>query len=340
MHRDFVAPTPNISKKSLLITGGTGSFGRAFVAKVLSDFAPRKLIVFSRDELKQSEMMLEFPPSKYPCIRYFLGDVRDLERLKMAVRDVDYIIHAAALKQVPAAEYNPMECIKTNVIGAENIAMAALESGVSKVLALSTDKAANPINLYGASKLAADKIFIAANSLSGAQKTIFSVVRYGNVIGSRGSFIPIVKALANDNSNTIPVTDTRMTRFWISLTQGISFVLSSLNMMRGGEIFVPKIPSMKVVEVAKTIAPNLDIKVTGIRPGEKLHETLITSDDARNTFELEDRFIINSEFINNDHKAKRFDQLSPVSENFCYSSDSNEEWLSSEKLLDLVKSCE
>ena len=255
MLKDFSVPEPDLNKSNILITGGTGSFGRAFVKSVLSKFKPNKLIVFSRDELKQSDMMLEFPASKYPCMRYFLGDIRDLERLKLAVQDVQYVVHAAALKQVPAAEYNPMECIKTNVIGAENIVMASLKAGVSRVISLSTDKAANPINLYGASKLASDKIFIAANNLSGENGCRYSVVRYGNVVGSRGSVIPLIKRLLEEKSDSIPITDPRMTRFWITLDQGVDFVLSCLELMQGGEIFVPKIPSMKTTDLVTALAP-------------------------------------------------------------------------------------
>jgi UDP-N-acetylglucosamine 4,6-dehydratase len=332
MLKDFSVPEPDLNKSNILITGGTGSFGRAFVKSVLSKFKPNKLIVFSRDELKQSDMMLEFPASKYPCMRYFLGDIRDLERLKLAVQDVQYVVHAAALKQVPAAEYNPMECIKTNVIGAENIVMASLKAGVSRVISLSTDKAANPINLYGASKLASDKIFIAANNLSGENGCRYSVVRYGNVVGSRGSVIPLIKRLLEEKSDSIPITDPRMTRFWITLDQGVDFVLSCLELMQGGEIFVPKIPSMKTTDLVTALAPAVKQVTTGIRPGEKIHETMITVDDARNTIDMGDRYIIYPAFGSSpEHKGK------PVADGFSYASDSNPEQVSPKLLLQMTK---
>ena len=332
MLKDFSVPEPDLNKSNILITGGTGSFGRAFVKSVLSKFKPNKLIVFSRDELKQSDMMLEFPSSKYPCMRYFLGDIRDLERLKLAVQDVQYVVHAAALKQVPAAEYNPMECIKTNVIGAENIVMASLKAGVSRVISLSTDKAANPINLYGASKLASDKIFIAANNLSGENGCRYSVVRYGNVVGSRGSVIPLIKRLLEEKSDSIPITDPRMTRFWITLDQGVDFVLSCLELMQGGEIFVPKIPSMKTTDLVTALAPGVKQVTTGIRPGEKIHETMITVDDARNTIDMGDRYLIYPAFGSApEHKGK------PVADGFSYASDSNTEQVSPKLLLQMTK---
>ncbi len=332
MLKDFSVPEPDLNKSNILITGGTGSFGRAFVKSVLSKFKPNKLIVFSRDELKQSDMMLEFPSSKYPCMRYFLGDIRDLERLKLAVQDVQYVVHAAALKQVPAAEYNPMECIKTNVIGAENIVMASLKAGVSRVISLSTDKAANPINLYGASKLASDKIFIAANNLSGENGCRYSVVRYGNVVGSRGSVIPLIKRLLEEKSDSIPITDPRMTRFWITLDQGVDFVLSCLELMQGGEIFVPKIPSMKTTDLVTALAPGVKQETTGIRPGEKIHETMITVDDARNTIDMGDRYLIYPAFGSApEHKGK------PVADGFSYASDSNTEQVSPKLLLQMTK---
>ena len=332
MLKDFSIPEPDLNKSNILITGGTGSFGRAFVKSVLSKFKPNKLIVFSRDELKQSDMMLEFPSSKYPCMRYFLGDIRDLERLKLAVQDVQYVVHAAALKQVPAAEYNPMECIKTNVIGAENIVMASLKAGVSRVISLSTDKAANPINLYGASKLASDKIFIAANNLSGENGCRYSVVRYGNVVGSRGSVIPLIKRLLEEKSDSIPITDPRMTRFWITLDQGVDFVLSCLELMQGGEIFVPKIPSMKTTDLVTALAPGVKQETTGIRPGEKIHETMITVDDARNTIDMGDRYLIYPAFGSApEHKGK------PVADGFSYASDSNTEQVSPKLLLQMTK---
>src|ERR1700677_3781454 len=270
--RDFSQPWLDLNDKSVLVTGGTGSFGKHFLKTVIAQYKPRRLIVFSRDELKQSEMAQDFPVEKYPFIRYFIGDVRDKDRLEMALRDVDYVIHAAAMKQVPTAEYNPFECIRTNVFGAENVVSAALNRGVKRVIALSTDKAANPVNLYGASKLASDKIFVAANNLAGAEGTRFSVVRYGNVFGSRGSVVPFFKKLAAEGAESLPFTDPRMTRLWITLTQGVNFALSSMEMTRGGEIFVPKIPSTTIVDIAHLIGPNLPRRVIGVRLGEKLHE--------------------------------------------------------------------
>src|ERR1700688_56092 len=255
--------------KSILITGGTGSFGKQYVKTILQRFHARKLIIYSRDELKQFEMQQDFPQS---CMRFFLGDVRDRDRLIQAMNGVDYVIHAAALKQVPAAEYNPMECIKTNIHGAENVIHAALNNNVEKVIALSTDKAANPINLYGATKLVSDKLFVAANNMVGARETRFSVVRYGNVIGSRGSVVPLFKRQVAGGCDHLPITDANMTRFWITVQQGVDFVLKNFARMHGGEIFVPKIPSMKLVDLASAMAPNLPQRIIGIRPGEKMHE--------------------------------------------------------------------
>jgi UDP-N-acetylglucosamine 4,6-dehydratase len=333
--RDFRSPWPDLLGANILVTGGTGSFGKAFVKSILDQFQPNKLIVFSRDELKQSDMAVDFPDTKYPAIRFFIGDVRDRDRLEMAMREVDYVVHAAALKQVPAAEYNPMECINTNVIGAENIVQAAIRTGVKKVIGLSTDKAANPVNLYGASKLAADKIFVAANNLSGQDGCRFAVVRYGNVLGSRGSFVPLLRKLVADGAESIPITDERMTRFWITVDQGVNFVLSSLAMMDGGEIFVPKIPSMNMVDMAQALAPGLPFHVIGIRPGEKLHEIMITRDDARNTVEYGDRYLILPQFGSWGETQGRDKTYRPVVENFVYSSDSNSEILSSEQLLEM-----
>ncbi len=324
-----------INDKSILITGGTGSFGHAFVRTCLERFQPRKLIVFSRDELKQHEMAQEFPVSAHPCMRYFIGDVRDVDRLEMALRGVDIVVHAAAMKHVPAAEYNPFECIRTNVHGAENIVQAATRVGVPKVIALSTDKAANPINLYGASKLASDKIFVAANNMSAGQAS-FSVVRYGNVIGSRGSVVPFFKKLIANGATHLPITDPRMTRFWITIEQGVEFVLSSLEMMQGGEVFVPKIPSMKVSDLALVMAPKLAQETVGIRPGEKLHEIMITTDDARLTLELADRFVIQPAFNiwNPDFYLNA--GAKPVPDGFHYSSDTNSEWLSIDEMSALL----
>jgi UDP-N-acetylglucosamine 4,6-dehydratase len=325
--RDFTQPWLDLNDKSVLVTGGTGSFGKHFVKTVIAKYKPRRLIIFSRDELKQFEMQQLFPMDQYPFMRYFIGDVRDRDRLELAMRDVDYVIHAAALKQVPTAEYNPFECIRTNVFGAENVVYAALRRNVRKVVALSTDKAANPVNLYGASKLASDKIFVAANNLSGADGTKFSVVRYGNVVGSRGSVVPFFQKLVEDGAETLPITDERMTRFWITLTQGVNFVLSSMEMTRGGEIFVPKIASTTIVELASLLGPNVAQKVVGIRPGEKLHETMIPADDSRWTVELEDRFVILASFAAAAREAYLHRGANPVSEGFAYSSDSNPEQL-------------
>lgn len=275
--------------KSILITGGTGSFGKKYVETLLKNHTPKKIIIFSRDELKQFEMQQVF---NQPCMRYFIGDVRDKARLTRAMRGVDYVIHAAAMKQVPAAEYNPMECVKTNINGAENVIDAALDNDVKKVIALSTDKAANPINLYGATKLASDKIFVAANNISGGHNTIFSVVRYGNVVGSRGSVVPFFEKLINEGSDHLPITHVEMTRFWISLQNGVDFVLKNFERMLGGEIFVPKIPSIKITDLATAMAPDLPQKVVGIRPGEKLHEVMCPGEICYSTFEFHDHFVI------------------------------------------------
>lgn len=320
---------------SILVTGATGSFGRRFVATVLERYRPERLIVFSRDELKQFEMQ-QVEAFQDPSIRYFIGDVRDAGRIEMAMRGVDVVIHAAALKQVPAAEYNPFECIRTNVHGAENVVSVAIRAGVKRVIALSTDKAANPINLYGASKLASDKIFIAGNNLAGDTGTRFSVVRYGNVVGSRGSVIELYQRLAAEGARSLPVTDPRMTRFWITLQQGVDFVISSLEMMEGGEIFVPKIPSMSVVDLAQAIAPGCATHEIGIRPGEKLHELMITEDDARTTLELEDRYVIEPAFAFWTRRHLEAAGAKPVEESFSYRSDTNPDWLNAPVLVELI----
>ena len=334
--REFSQPWLDLNDKSVLVTGGTGSFGKHFLKTVIAQYKPRRLIVFSRDELKQFEMQQEFSQEKYPFLRYFIGDVRDRDRLDLALRDVDYVIHAAAMKQVPTAEYNPFECIRTNVFGAENIVTAALRCGVKRVVALSTDKAANPVNLYGASKLASDKIFVAANNLAGADGTRFSVVRYGNVFGSRGSVVPFFRKLAAEGADSLPITDARMTRFWITLTQGVNFVLSSMEMMRGGEIYVPKIPSTTIPDVARLISPDLKQHVVGIRPGEKLHETMIPADDSHCTVELDDRYVILASFANAAREAYIHRGAKPVSEGFSYSSDTNPEKLDARGLQALL----
>ena len=308
-----------LKEKTVLITGGTGSFGKAFVKRLLNDNQIKKLIIFSRDELKQFEMR-EILDS--PKLRYFLGDVRDYSRLKRAADGVDIIVHAAAMKQIPASEYNPMEAIKTNILGAENIVNVAIENKVKRVIALSTDKAANPANLYGATKLCSDKLMVAGNILAGSSGTKFSVVRYGNVLGSRGSVIPFFKERAK--SGLIPITDPRMTRFWLTLEDGVQFVLDNLERMYGGEIFVPKIPSFKVTDVAEVVCPGLPIEIIGIRPGEKLHEVMITEDDALNTVEFDEHYAILSPTLT---KIENY-QLpgKPVPDGFRYSSDNNHLW--------------
>jgi UDP-N-acetylglucosamine 4,6-dehydratase len=315
--------------KSLLITGGTGSFGKRFVKTALERLELKRLVVFSRDELKQFEMAQQLSA---PNLRYFIGDVRDKERLHRALDGIDVVIHAAALKQVPTAEYNPFEAIKTNVIGAENIINEAIDQGVERVLALSTDKAANPINLYGATKLCSDKLFVSGNAYAGAKKTRFAVVRYGNVIGSRGSVIPFF--LARRKTGTLPITDPRMTRFWITLQQGVEFVITSIERMHGGEIFVPKIPSMNIMDLAKAVAPECKTEVVGIRPGEKLHEVMVPEDDARNTAEQSDRYIIKPVFQLFDDDPYAADPICP--EGFRYASDTNPLWLEEHDLAKMV----
>ncbi|MGE5514864.1 MAG: UDP-N-acetylglucosamine 4,6-dehydratase (inverting) [Bacteroidota bacterium] len=326
-----------LNGKSILITGGTGSFGRRCVQMILKRFKPRRLVVFSRDELKQFEMQQEF---NAPPMRYFIGDVRDARRLVEAMRGIEFVIHAAALKQVPAAEYNPMECIKTNVQGAENVINAALENGVAKVIALSTDKAASPINLYGATKLCSDKLFVAGNNISGGRKTIFSVVRYGNVVGSRGSVVPFFRKLVNDGATSLPITDARMTRFWLTLDQGIEFVLNSFQRMQGGEIFVPKIPSVRIVDLAEAMAPGLPLDMVGIRPGEKLHEVMCPGDDSHLTYQFADHFVIRPSIrfhggeIDYSHNVLG-EKGEAVPESFEYSSGTNPHFLSVAELRDL-----
>ena len=327
--------------KIILLTGGTGSFGNKFVELFSKKYRPKKIIVYSRDEYKQHIMSRKFPINKFPFIRYLLGDVRDLERLKIAMRNVDYVIHAAALKQVPAAEYNPMEFVKTNIHGAENVINAAIASNVKKTIALSTDKAANPINLYGATKLASDKIFIAANNIVGTTKNNFSVVRYGNVIGSRGSVVPIFKDLINKGEKFLPITTPDMTRFWLSLEKSVNFVISCFEKMNGGEIFVPKIPSIKIVDLAKAMSPKTKIKIIGIRPGEKIHEQMCPKESSRHTLEFDDFFIIFSSDVNIENKIKEFQKKinkkgKKVADNFEYSSGTNNHFLSLQEIKDLA----
>lgn len=320
----------DLNGRTILITGGTGSLGKRLTRKILSRYRPKKIIILSRDELKQSEMRQNFTD---PCLRFFIGDVREKDRLYRAFDGVDYVVHAAALKQVPAAEYNPFEAIKTNVLGAQNVIDVSVDLGIKKVVALSTDKAANPINLYGATKLCSDKLFIAGNSYAGSKPTRFSVVRYGNVVGSRGSVIPFF--LKMKDKGTLPVTDPRMTRFWITLDQGAEFVLMSLEKMKGGEIFVPKIPSAGIMDIAKAVAPHCETKVVGIRPGEKLHETLISEDDGRLTLEYDNHFVIQPQFTWWGEERKNGGR--PVPEGFSYSSGNNEKVLNVIEIKNIIK---
>ncbi|WP_445479402.1 UDP-N-acetylglucosamine 4,6-dehydratase (inverting) [Lysinibacillus irui] len=317
-----------LKDKVVLVTGGTGSFGKKFIGKALT-LGVKKIIVFSRDELKQYEMKQEFQDER---IRFFIGDVRDKDRLYRAFDGVDIVIHAAAMKHVDACEYNPFEAVKTNIHGAQNIIEAAIDRGVEKVIALSTDKACSPVNLYGATKLASDKLFVAANAYVGEKKTRFAVVRYGNVVGSRGSVVPFFKKIRD--TGKLPITDERMTRFWITLDQGVQFVLDNLGRMYGGEIFVPKIPSMKVTDLAKAIAPECEIEVIGIRPGEKLHEAMIMEDDARHTLEFDGYYVIQPELAW--FTQEQLDGGEVLPDGFAYTSDNNTDWLTIEKLKDLV----
>lgn len=328
--------------KIILITGGTGSFGKYCLNYLLSEFSPKKIIIFSRDELKQYEMSNDVNSKQNNNIRFFIGDVRDYERLLFAFNEVDYVIHAAALKQVPTAEYNPMECIKTNIHGAENVIKASLHSNVKKVIALSTDKAANPINLYGATKLASDKLFVAANNIS-YSNTKFSVVRYGNVVGSRGSIIPYFNKLIKDKSKFLPITDKRMTRFWITLDQGVKFVLKSFERMYGGEIFIPKIPSVKILDIAKAMAPDMKVKLVGIRPGEKIHEIMCPSDDSHLTLEFHNHYVmmptIRFHNRNNKFTPNQIGEVGKkVKQDFEYNSGNNKHFLTIKELKDFNKS--
>lgn len=320
----------NWSEQIVLVTGGTGSFGRKFVDLMLRAYYPKKLIIFSRDELKQHDMRMS--GFDHPSLRYFIGDVRDAQRLERAFAGVTVVVHAAAMKQVPACEYNPFEAIQTNVIGGRNVIDAAINCGVRRILALSTDKAVNPVNLYGATKLCAEKMFVQANTYSGTQDTRFSCARYGNVVGSRGSVIPIF--LEQRKRGRITITDPRMTRFWITLDQGVRFVVRCLEQMHGGEIFVPKIPSMKLVEVAETLAPACEVRITGIRPGEKLHEVLISEDEARHTVEIDDMYVVQPS-----HpwwRQENWKQARALPDGFRYTSDNNSRWLTAEELYELL----
>jgi UDP-N-acetylglucosamine 4,6-dehydratase/5-epimerase len=318
------------SEQVVLVTGGTGSFGRKFVETMLREYRPQKLIIFSRDELKQHDMRVA--GFDHPSLRYFIGDVRDLQRLQRAFSGVTIVVHAAALKQVPACEYNPFEAIQTNIIGGRNVVDAAIDQGVQHILALSTDKAVNPVNLYGATKLCAEKMFVQANAYAGAQETRFSCARYGNVVGSRGSVIPTF--LAQRGQGKITITDPRMTRFWITLEQGVRFVVRCLDQMHGGEIFVPKIPSMRIAAMAEAIAPGCELQDIGVRPGEKLHETLVSEDEARNTLELDDMYVIQP--AHSWWRKENWQHARPLPEGFRYTSDTNPQWLSAEDLYALV----
>jgi UDP-N-acetylglucosamine 4,6-dehydratase len=321
----------NWNEQVVLVTGGTGSFGKKFIATMLAEYQPAKLIVFSRDELKQHEMRVG--GFDHPSLRYFIGDVRDVERLRRAMHGVDIVVHAAALKQVPACEYNPLEAIKTNILGSSNVVDASLDAGVQKVLALSTDKAVNPINLYGATKLAAEKLIIQSNSYAGGTATRFSCVRYGNVVGSRGSVVPIF--LQQRQTGKLTITDDRMTRFWLTLEQGVRFVIHCIETMHGGEVFVPKIPSMKIVDLAKALAPDAQLEVVGIRPGEKLHEVLISEDESRSALEMQDMFVVQpspNAWFGHDWQQ----QGKPLPAGFRFGSDNNPQWLSVAQIRDMV----
>lgn len=337
--RAFDSPMLDLNGASVLVTGGTGSFGKAFIRAFLKRWKPARLVVFSRDELKQYEMQQDPLIGDHASMRFFIGDVRDRDRLESAMRGIDFVIHAAALKQILAAEYNPFECIHTNVMGAENVVQAAIRNGVQKVVALSTDKAASPINLYGASKLASDKIFVAGNNMAGGTGTRFSVVRYGNVLGSRGSVVPLFRRLMAEGAQDLPITDGRMTRFWITLEQGINFVLSSLALMKGGEIFVPKIPSSTVTALASAVAPDMAHRMVGIRPGEKLHEEMITEGDARTTIALEDRYVIQPAWQSwaDGYASEGYVGGVPVPSDFAFTSHENDDVASVETLRHLLE---
>jgi len=319
----------NWKEKVILLTGGTGSFGRAFTRMMLKKHRPKALRIFSRDEFKQEKMRQIYND---PCLRYFIGDVRDKERLERAMKDVDIVIHAAALKQIPSCEYNPFEAVKTNILGAQNVINAAIDNNVEKVMAISTDKAVNPVNLYGATKLCAEKMFIQANSYVGTRRTRLSCVRYGNVVGSRGSIIPLFKE--QKKTNTLTITDERMTRFWITLDQGVEFVIKCIELMHGGEVFIPKIPSMRVMDLAKAIAPESKIRFIGIRPGEKLHEVLISEEEARHTLEFDDVFVIEPQY----HwwSGENWKEGKRLNDGFRYSSDTNSEWVTVEKMKRMI----
>jgi UDP-N-acetylglucosamine 4,6-dehydratase/5-epimerase len=320
--------------KSILVTGGTGSFGKKFIQTILENYKPHRLIVFSRDELKQYEMQQVFNQS---CMRYFIGDVRDEDRLSMAMNGVDYVVHSAALKHVPVCEYNPFEAVKTNILGGQNVVKAALKNKVKKVIALSTDKAVAPANLYGATKLAMEKVILAANAYSGTQDTIFSLVRYGNVVGSRGSVIPFFRKLNEQGEKSFPITDERMTRFWITLEQGVQTVIKAFERSIGGEVFIPKIPSMKMIDLVKAFGDDKNYHIIGIRPGEKLHESLISEDESRDTRDLGDLYAILPIYKNSNKILNAYDKYNKLDEGFFYRSDNNEDWLSLEELKEIIQ---
>jgi len=325
-----------LNNKTILITGGTGTFGQKFTETILKNYKIKKLIIFSRDEFKQYEMAKKFPEDKYP-IRYFIGDIRDKERLYRAFTTVDIVVHAAAMKHVPACEYNPFEAVRTNIIGAQNIAEAAIDKGVEKVIVLSTDKAVSPVNLYGATKLSMEKIFIASSAMTGFKNTTFSLVRYGNVIGSRGSVVPFFLDLKKKGAKEFPVTDEKMTRFWISIEEGVNLVLYAMENGKGGEIFIPKIPSMKMLNLVKAIDKDAKIKLIGIRPGEKLHETLVSEDEARHSVDIGKYYVIYPEFIYKSGLADDYKKYPKLLEGFTYRSDNNEEWLEQNELKKIIK---
>jgi len=333
-----------MDNKTILITGGTGSFGKQFVKYCLKHFKPLKIIIFSRDEFKQYIMQKEFPEDKYPAIRFFIGDIRDKDRLRFAFEGVDYIVHAAALKHVPILEYNPFEAVKTNILGAQNIIEIAIEMGVKRVVALSTDKAVSPVNLYGATKLAMEKLFIAGNAYVGMRDTRFSVVRYGNVVGSRGSVIPLFIKLIKEGAKELPITDERMTRFWITFEEGVKLVLFALNNSAGGEVFVPKIPTVKILDIAKALCNKCKIKIIGIRPGEKLHESLISEDEARDVRKVtqngKEYFVILPQFYFESDGLKKWKTYPKMPEGFSYRSDTNDWWLDEREIKELLNSVE
>ena len=333
-------PTIDLNGKGILVTGGTGSFGKAFISRLLSAYEPSRVVIYSRDEQKQVAMERQLSPEEHPSLRYFIGDVRDEARLRRAMSGIDYVVHAAAIKHVPVAEYNPIETIKTNILGAENVVNVALDRGVERVIALSTDKASNPVNLYGATKLCSDKLIVAANNLAGEHGTKFGVVRYGNVLGSNGSIVPVFRDMMEREVPSLPITDKRMTRFWITLSQGVDFVLQCMGEMIGGEVFVPKIPSMKLMDLVGTIAPGYPTHDVGIRPGEKLHESMITRDDAPNTLEFGNCFVIAPTNIpKNKNAVYRVlgTEGRRVADDFEYRSDLNDAWLQPDDLISLIE---